>query len=66
MKRETEAVMQSIADAKVRRLEADLAKEKQLRLSLAQRLGGVNSLNARLTRALAASRAEVSKRESAA
>jgi hypothetical protein len=46
---------------KLRRLEAELAKEKQLRLSAVQKLGGVQSLNTRLKAALVASRAEVAK-----
>jgi hypothetical protein len=55
-------MMKLTTDAlKLRKLEADLVRERQQRLELAQKLGGVNSLNTRLRAALMVSRAEVEK-----
>jgi hypothetical protein len=45
----------------VQRLERELMAERQRRLELAQKLGGVNSLNTRLKAALIASRAEIAR-----
>jgi hypothetical protein len=54
--------MKPTTDTKqVQRLQRELALERQKRLELAQKLGGVNSLNGRLKAALMASRAELAK-----
>ena len=46
---------------RVRKLEAKLTEERQQRIELQQKVGGVNSLNTRLKVALLASREEVQR-----